>query len=79
MKWSHNTQYVYFNNLDFRSDPTVFRVRISNRKLERVADFTGLLRVALGNWAPFTALAPDDSILVLRDVGSEEIYALDLQ
>jgi Tol biopolymer transport system component len=77
--WSHDSRYVYFNNLNFRRDPAVFRIGVAERKFERVAAFQGLLRVALGNWAPFSALAPDDSVLVLRDVGSEEVYALELQ
>ena len=28
-------------------------------------------------YGPWTGLAPDDSTLTLRDIGSQEIYALD--
>jgi hypothetical protein len=51
----------------------VNRVRISDRKVEKVADLAGLQLVD-GTWM---GLAPDDSPLFVRDVGSYEIYALD--
>jgi hypothetical protein len=51
------------------------RVRIRDRKLERVADFKNL-----GQARQFLfsfGVAPDDSPLLLRDTGTQEIYALD--
>jgi len=73
--WSKNSDYVYF--LHEENDPAVMRIRIRDRKIERVADLknfrqTGLYRVGL-------SLAPDDSPLLLRDTGTQEIYALDWQ
>jgi Tol biopolymer transport system component/DNA-binding winged helix-turn-helix (wHTH) protein len=73
--WSHDGSYIYFIN-PYVADPAVYRVRISDRKLELV---TSLSRQRLG-WSivgKWTGLAGDDSPLVLRDTGSEEIYALD--
>ena len=35
-------------------------------------------RRAVGTFGPWMGLAPDDSPLVLRDVGAQEIYALDV-
>ena len=73
--WSHDGSYIYFIN-PYIAEPAVYRVRISDRKLELV---TSLSRQRLG-WSiagKWTGLAGDDSPLVLRDTGSEEIYALD--
>jgi Tol biopolymer transport system component len=73
--WSHDGSYIYFIN-PYIAQPAVYRVRISDRKLELVTD---LSRQRLG-WSiagKWTGLAGDDSPLVLRDTGSEEIYALD--
>jgi Tol biopolymer transport system component/DNA-binding winged helix-turn-helix (wHTH) protein len=73
--WSHDGSYIYFSN-PYTAEFTVYRVRISDRKLELV---TTLSRQRLG-WSPvgkWMGLAGDDSPLVLRDTGSEEIYALD--
>jgi Tol biopolymer transport system component/DNA-binding winged helix-turn-helix (wHTH) protein len=73
--WSHDGNYIYFNN-PYIAEPAVYRVRISDRKLELVMS---LSRQHLG-WSiagKWMGLAADDSPLVLRDTGSEEIYALD--
>jgi Tol biopolymer transport system component/DNA-binding winged helix-turn-helix (wHTH) protein len=73
--WSRDGRYIYFIN-PYIAEPAVYRMRISDRKLELV---TTLSRQRLG-WniaGKWTGLAGDDSPLVLRDTGSEEIYALD--
>jgi hypothetical protein len=51
-------------------------VRIKDRHVEVIASLKDLRRVAtpVGQWF---GLAPDDTPLVLRDVGTSEIYALD--
>ena len=71
--WSADGKYVYFE--DGGSDPGIFRVRISDRKLERVVSLKEI-RLA-GRYGSGLSLAPDDSPLILRDTGVEEIYALD--
>lgn len=73
--WSRGGEYVYFMHQG--DQPSVMRVRIRDRRIERVADLrtfrqTGFYTVWLG-------MAPDDSPLLLRDTGSQEIYALDWQ
>ncbi len=60
----------YFDYL-FEKEPALLRVRTSDRKVNRIASLKGLRLTA------WTGLAPDDSPLVLRDIGSQEIYALD--
>ena len=71
--WSKDGKYVYF--IRQPQDPSVLRVRISDRKLERVVDLkNSRMGGYFGYWL---GLAPDDSPLLLRDTGSHEIYALD--
>jgi len=74
--WSHDGQYLY---LDVLGAETAFiRVRISDQKSEHVASLKNFRR-AFGDTYWWTGLAPDNSPLVLRDAGSQEIYALDWQ
>jgi hypothetical protein len=68
-------EYVYF--LRQQDQPSVMRVRIRDRKLERVADLKNFHLT--GNFGYWLGLAHDDSPLLLRDTGTQEIYALDLQ
>jgi Tol biopolymer transport system component len=74
--WSRGGNYVYFHS--FGSEPALYRVRISDRKLEKIVSLKGM-RLTIGSWGAWCGLGPDDSPLVLRDVGSQEIYALDLK
>jgi len=72
--WSQDSKYVYFDALG--SEPAFYRVRISDHKVERLFSLANLRRTGTYQW---TGLGRDDSPLVLRDVGSEEIYALTWQ
>ena len=73
--WSKSGEYVYF--LHEENQPSVMRVRIRDRKLERVADLKNFRQA--GYWSVWLGMAPDDSPLLLRDTGTQEIYALDWQ
>jgi Tol biopolymer transport system component len=75
--WSHDGQYIYFDTT-LNEDPAFYRVRISDRKLERLASIKGLQRY-WGQFGPWTGLAPDDSFLLVRDTSNQEVYALDWQ
>jgi len=70
--WSSDSKYIYF---DSQGEARAFyRVRISDHKLERLVSLKNLRLAGALSW---TGLAQDDSPLVLRDVGTQEIYALD--
>jgi Tol biopolymer transport system component len=72
-RWSHDGKYVY--NLRRGNDPAVMRVRISDQRVEVVARLNSI-RLA-GNLAGIAmSLDPDDSPVILRDVGIQEIYSL---
>jgi serine/threonine protein kinase/Tol biopolymer transport system component len=73
--WSKNGDYVYF--LHEENQPSVMRIRIHDRKLERVADLKNFRQT--GYWSVWLGMAPDDSPLLLRDTGTQEIYALEWQ
>jgi Tol biopolymer transport system component len=78
--WSHDSRYVYFDSAVVGADrPAIFRVGLSDRRLTKVADLTGFPAVLLPRLQAWFGLAPDDSPLVLRDISTEEIYALNWQ
>jgi eukaryotic-like serine/threonine-protein kinase len=74
--WSRDSRYVYFQN-GGRGDWAVYRVGIADRKVERFLSLKGI-EMPLGDLDEgYVGLAPDDSILVLKNAGAREIYALD--
>jgi Tol biopolymer transport system component len=73
--WSKTGEYIYF--LHQQKQMSVMRVRLRDRKLERVTDLRNFRQT--GNYGYWLGLAPNDSPLLLRDVGTQEIYALDWQ
>jgi WD40 repeat protein len=73
--WSRDGQYVYF--LQSPPDPGVLRVGIRDRKVEQVASLKGFQTTGyFGSWL---GIAPDDSPLLLKDTGTQEIVSLDWQ
>jgi len=71
--WSSDSEYIYIDTLD--QEAAFFRVRIRDRKLERIVNLKDVPRA--GTFGPWTGLAPDNSPLVQRDASFDEIYALD--
>jgi Tol biopolymer transport system component len=74
--WSRDGKYIYFDTW-LVNEPAFYKVRISDRRLEQIVGLKNLRRT-WGSWGPWTGLAPDDSPLLLRDTGTQEIYALDV-
>ena len=68
LNWSRDGQYVYF--LRWVKDPAVLRIRITDRRLEQIADLANL--PTTGNIGPWLGLGPDDSPLVLKDIGTQD-------
>ena len=73
LNWSHDGRYVYL--LDFRGGESVVRIRISDHKNELVVDLSNA--VITGRYGGALALTPDDSPLLLRDTGSQDVYSVD--
>jgi hypothetical protein len=76
-EWSHNGDYIYFMRTAPTNERGIFRIRISDHKLEQVASLKDFRQAPdFGFW---TGVAPDDSPLLVRDAGTQDIYALDWQ
>jgi Tol biopolymer transport system component len=75
--WSDDSKFVYVSDFADRHAPVVYRIRIADRKIERVAAFE-VPQGMTGYWIGWVGVAPDGSPLVLRDLSIEEIYALDV-
>ena len=73
--WSSNSQFIYF--LGPGNDPGVFRVRVSDGVEERVVDLKGFRFT--GSLTSWMGLDPQDAPLLIRDVGTEDIYALTVE
>jgi serine/threonine protein kinase/Tol biopolymer transport system component len=73
LNWSHDGQFIYM--LDYTGKVAIVRIRVSDRKIERVSDLKDF--VATGHYGGSLSLMPDDSPLLLHDVGSQDIYAVD--
>lgn len=73
LNWSRDGQYVYF--LRWLENPAVLRIRIADRRLEQVGDLKNFPTTgSLGLWI---GIASDDSPLLLKDTGTQDIYSLD--
>jgi serine/threonine protein kinase/Tol biopolymer transport system component len=66
--WSPDGQYLFLD-----SDGWFFRLRVGDRKVERLATYKGIPRVGWG-WLAATS---NDSLMIARDASVEAIYALD--
>jgi Tol biopolymer transport system component/DNA-binding winged helix-turn-helix (wHTH) protein len=73
--WSADGRYFYFDRY-VNNDPAIFRIRMSDRRIERVAGLRDVRRSpgVMGWWM---GLTPDGSPMILRDTSIQEIYALD--
>jgi len=76
-QWSRDGKHIYFAS-DGNDDPALFRVRVADQKIERLASMKNF-RLAVWDFGSCIGWAPDDSPLALRDVGSQDIYALEWQ
>ena len=77
MTWSSDGKYIFFDTSS-TLDPAFFRIRAADGQIERVVSLKNIRRFfpQFGEWS---GLAPDGSVLVVRDISTQEIYALDWQ
>jgi dipeptidyl aminopeptidase/acylaminoacyl peptidase len=74
--WSRDSQCIYFNNSISNLE---YRVCLADGKVRQIADMAKAGALAFTSAGDWTGLAPDGSILALRDTSAEEIYALDVR
>jgi serine/threonine protein kinase len=79
LTWSHDSSAVYFDT-NTSAQPGFFKLRISDSKLERLADLKPF-RFYPGQFggAPWTGVAPDGSPMFARDLSTWEIYSFDVE
>ena len=75
MNWSRDGRTLYFDTF-LQKDPAFYRVRMSDLEVERLLSLKDVRR-ANGMFGPWSGLTADDAPLTLRDVGAQDIYALD--
>ncbi|HUL34605.1 MAG TPA: winged helix-turn-helix domain-containing protein [Candidatus Eisenbacteria bacterium] len=73
--WSRDGQYLYFVSV-LSEDPAFFRMRLSDRKMEKVVDLANVHRY-WGELAEWVGLGPGDSLLLALDGSNQEVYAID--
>jgi Tol biopolymer transport system component len=74
LEWSTSGRYVYYKQLGTHA--ALMRASLENRKAEEVADLTKIKNTGWGGGL-WVGLTPEDSPLLLRDTGTQEIYALE--
>jgi Tol biopolymer transport system component len=76
--WSADGKYVYYSTLtpDIAREKTgVYRVKIADGSIELVVPAPNF--PLAGSWGIWSGLTPDGSILLVRELGTSDIYALD--
>ncbi len=68
--WSADGRFIYF-----LGNRVVLRVGVIDHKVEQVADLKDL--PTTGYWTASLTLTPDDSPLLLRNNGTQDVYSLD--
>jgi hypothetical protein len=78
-RWSADGQYVYFSTPYFHggNNGGVYRWKVSSNAIEAVTSYPDFLLA--GAWGVCYGLTPDGETLMLRDVSSRDLYALDLE
>jgi Tol biopolymer transport system component len=74
-EWSRNGQFIYFHE-SWPENQGVYRLRVKGGQIEKVVE---LKNWPVSGWFDmWIGLDPTDAPLLLRDIGSTEIYALSL-
>ena len=72
LEWSKDGQYLQAG--DASGTGAIVRIRLSDHKTERAVISRILPPRAFWKWF---AVAPDDSPIMLRNAGTQDVYALD--
>jgi len=76
MTWSPDSKYVGFDT-SLTSDPAFFRLGIPDGQITRIVSLKSVRRFFPSLSGEWSGLAPDGSPVVVRDISTQEIYALD--
>jgi dipeptidyl aminopeptidase/acylaminoacyl peptidase len=77
--WSADSRYIYYYNLA-TDNPKRRRVKLGESRPEELFSLNDLRRYfgLWGAWGAWGGTAPDDSRPYVRDVSTQDIYALDV-
>ena len=74
-EWSRDGRYIYFRRI--LGDKGIFRMDVKGGVEEKIADLKDWHDA--GWFGAYMGLDPTDAPLLLRDVGSDDLYALTLE
>jgi eukaryotic-like serine/threonine-protein kinase len=74
LQWSADGRHVYFKRLE--NEAALMRVRVDDRSVEEVVSLKNIKNTGWGGGI-WIGLTPGNAPLLLRDTGTQEIYALD--
>lgn len=77
MRWSSDGRYVYYQHIYAGEEQPIFRVRVSDHKVEQVASSLQILRADVLSYS-MTGLTPDGSPLASLIHRNSDIFALEL-
>ncbi|HZQ94826.1 MAG TPA: hypothetical protein VFA67_07440, partial [Candidatus Sulfotelmatobacter sp.] len=75
--WSSDGKYIYYDNVN-TTDPKCRRVKLGQHTPEDLFSLRSLRRYTIGGWGSWSGMTADNSRLFVRDVSSQEVYALDV-
>jgi Tol biopolymer transport system component/DNA-binding winged helix-turn-helix (wHTH) protein len=78
IRWSADGRYVYYQHLFGGEEQPIYRVRLSDRKVEQITSSHQILRADVLSYS-MTGLAPDNSPLVSLLRRNSDVYALELE
>ena len=73
LEWSKDGQHIQV--ADFSGIGVIIRIRLSDHKTERVVELKNF--DITGHYGLWCAVAPDDSPIILRNAGTQDVYSLD--
>src|SRR5215467_9608543 len=76
--WSPDARYLYYD-IAFSEHPTLQRSQVGKTRSELLVDLKALTRFKSRAAGPWSNIAPNGSALFVRDLSTDELYALDLE
>jgi serine/threonine protein kinase len=79
VNWETSPDLRYFVYSTGGQNPTIYRLRLADNKIEPVVNIKNFHGVGDAGSGPGLSAAPDGSVLVTRNVGTEEVYAISVK
>ena len=76
-EWSKDSRSIYFLRINTLGDSGIFRIRVTGGEPELVASLKDFKTAGWDGW--WMGLDESDAPLVLKDIGTQDVYALTLE